>query len=405
MVNRTYFKCKSCETALACRTQVGHGREQTYLFPCPICGVDLGYSLVIDQQKLTLKYADLLNLDEYVGGTEPGHLLTFASDFLVDKVPSVGAEQTPLTPFMANLGLAYDRERYLKLRSIRKQAAEDFWPSLQRARIHQRKGDVKKFHAELLAIGGVDPASKLRESDMPQVIAECIEMFEGLFSSENGHERKLVDERIAEANRISSKDVEELKAYYVNENRGEELFDELRNLDRQWVDLYAFFAPLEIVDCTDDVQTLVNHYTLSEKPLARLKAFYSDCFESLGRLLNIAAAYEGICLGTGVGMPSKSRLIPLAELVNAANGTKAELMASMPYWSIVEGHFDSKLRNGIGHNSWRYDAASDTIHYQNQSQSKGRQDFSMAYLDFCIRTRKLFHCVTFFAKYLHSVWV
>jgi hypothetical protein len=405
MVNRTYFKCNSCETALACRTQIGHGREQTYLFPCPSCGVDLGFSLLIDQDELAFKYDDLLNLDGYAGETEPEHLFTFSSDFLVDKVPSVGSGQNPLTPFMANLELAYDSERYLMLRSVRRRVAEDFWPSLQRARTHLRKGDVSKFHAELLSIGGIDADSKICESDMPRVIAECTETFEALFRSDSRRERQLVEERIAEANKINPTDVEQLKAFYAAENHGEELYDELRNLDRQWVELYAFFGPLEIVDCTDDVQKLIDLYTLSEKPLARLKAFHSDCFESLGRLLNIAAAYEGICLGQGVGMPSKSRLIPLNELVNRANGTKAELMGSTPFWSIVDGCFDSKLRNGIGHNSWRYDAATDIIHYQNQSQSQGRQDFSIAYLDFCIRTRKLYHCVTFFAKYLHSVWV
>jgi hypothetical protein len=202
------------------------------------------------------------------------------------------------------------------------------------------------------------------------------------------------------------KSVDALKRFYATEDRANHLFEEVRALDRQWVDLYPFFEPLEIIECLKDpTHPLSDRYTLSEKPLERLKAFHSDCFETVGRLFVIAACYEGISSGAGVGVPSSRRLIPPSEFELMANGSKPALIDKMPFWKIFDGVFDSKLRNGIGHNSWKYDSSTDTISYQNHSQTRGREDFKIAYLDFCIRTRKLYHCATFAAKYLHSVWV
>jgi hypothetical protein len=241
---------------------------------------------------------------------------------------------------------------------------------------------------------------------MPQLIAEGFEMFEAIFSSENDAERELVAARIAEAVRVDGAGVTALKSFYATDDRGNRLFEEMRSLDRQWVDLYGFFGPLEIVDCLDDApQCLSGKYTLSEKPLARLKAFHSDCFETVGRLLVIAACYEGIATGRGMGVPSRKRLIPPDEFEHVANGAKPDLIAKMPFWRMLDGIFDSKLRNGIGHHSWKYDPASDMISYQNHSPARGREDFTIAYLDFCIHTRKLYHCATFASGYLHSVWL
>ena len=241
---------------------------------------------------------------------------------------------------------------------------------------------------------------------MPAIIAEGLEVFTAFFSFELEDQRKLIADRIKLASTTNQIAVDELVQFYSTDDRAEQLFLQMHSINKQWVELYSFFEPLEIVECLKDPDlVLSDKYTLSEKPIERLKTFYSDCFETAGRILVIAACYEGIITGAGVGVPARTRLIPPGEYEKTPNGSKADLISGMPFWPLFSDLFDSKLRNGIGHHSWRYDAESDVIHYQNNSPARGIESFQIPYLDFCTHTRGLYHALTVATKYVHSVWI
>lgn len=406
MVNRVYLQCNSCNTGITCRTQFGVGREQTYLFPCPDCQVDVGFTLILDQKNLTWRYGDFVNLRHYEGEGEPEKVLNFSSDFLVSKDFDKGLRQSPLTPQFENISLSRNMGEFYTIRNIRRKVTEDFWPRLHRAETHRKRNYRDKFDIELSAIDAGAVIDSFPTGTMAEILAEGFEKFEACFSSSLESSRELVAERIQKAREVDPVAVELLREFYAQEDRADHLYQQLRSIDKQWVELYSFFEPLEIVDCLEDpTKKLSDDYTLSEKPLERLKALYSDCFETAGRILVLAGSYEGIIRGHGVGVPSRRRLVPPAEFERTPNGSKPDLVSSMPFWQILAGSFDSKLRNGIGHHSWRYEAVTDTIHYENHSPSRGREDFSMPYLDFCLHVRRMFHAVTICSRYVHSVWL
>lgn len=403
MVNRTHFQCSSCGHGIICRTQFGAGREQTYLFPCPKCKVDIGFTLFIDQEKLGWKYSDLVNLSHCTGSVAPTKTLNFASDFLVSKehVDS----PTSFTPQLQNIELVKDMGEYFMLSNTLRAVAEQFWPILKRANTHRENSNREHFDKELKKIKADEHFESYDETSMATILVDAYEKFGGMFTHSSKHHRKLIRDRVNEATRINPSQVQELKDFYQNEGRAEGLFHQLRSIEQQWVDLYSFFAPLEILDCLKDPnQELSAEYTLSEKPIERLKAFYTNCYETTGRILVLAGSYEGIISGDGVGIPSRRRLVPPEDFEKAANGSKPDLISGMPFWPVLEDVYDSKLRNGIGHHSWQYDAVTDTIHYQNHSPSRGKEEFSMPYLDFCIHVRGMFHALNCLSVYVHSVW-
>lgn len=404
MVERIFLQCATCQTAIACRTQFGLGKEQIYLFPCPKCGVDLGFTLLIDQKKRSWNYDNFKNLQPYQGEDEPFVMLNFSSDFLVEKDMTGVSSDEQFTPFMSNLNLVSDSERYLLSTRKRKQAVQHLWPSLDRANTHRKRNDFKKFIAEIEATAADQVISSMNSNCMLTILAEAFEQYSAILSPHLANERKLVCDRIATACAFDANQVSELRDLYHDEDKAIRLFDELRALDRQWADLYSFFVPLEIVEYLRESETpLSDRFSLSEKPVDRLKAFHSDCFETLGRILVVASCYEGIAAGGGVGVPSLRRLIPPSEFELTANGAKSDLVSDIPFWLVFNGVFDSKLRNGIGHHSWRYEASSDSIHYENHSKSRGREDFRIPYLEFCIRTRRLYHLTSVAGIYVHSL--
>ena len=384
--------------------QLGSGREQTYLFPCPGCGVELGFTLFIDQSALKLDYGDLNNLDFSGAHNQVDHLRNFSSDFLVSKTTPTDPMLYPGTPQFENLRLVRNMAEYFSLRERRRRAINDFWPSLERAYTHFKNGDYAKFDNELRSVGADRLLQSYSTKKMALVIAEAYELFESFFTSSLESEKKLIDRRISSAVSADKQSVSDLEKFYANDQKGDHLSEELRALDKQWANLYSFFEPLEIVECLKDPNIkLCDQFTLSEKPIEKLKTFYCDCFETLGRLLVIAACIEGIAAGCGMGVPSKKRLMPPDEYAHVSNGSKPDLISNMPFWPLFGHVFDSKLRNGIGHHSWRYDTASDTIHYQNNSPARGREEFEISYLDFCIHTRRLYHAATLAAKYLRTL--
>lgn len=403
MVNRTHFQCLSCSYGLVCRTQFGGGREQTYLFPCPNCKVDIGFTLFIDRENIGWKYGDLVNLSHYTGEGEPTHVLNFSSDFLVSKEHK--DDPRAFTPQFQNIGLVKDMREYFMRCNTLRGISEQFWPILKRANTHRKNNNREQFDKELKEIKADEHFDSYNETSMGTILIDAYEKFGGMFAHSLEHYRELIRDRVDEATRINPSQVQELKDFYDEEERAEGLFHQLRSIEQQWVDLYSFFAPLEILDCLKDPnQELSVEYTLSEKPIERLKAFYTDCYETAGRILVLAGSYEGIISGDGVGIPSRRRLIPPEEFEKTANGSKPDLVSGMQFWPVLEEIYDPKLRNGIGHHSWQYDTITDTIHYQNHPPSRGREEFSMPYLDFCIRGRGMFHALTCLSVYVHSVW-
>jgi hypothetical protein len=141
-------------------------------------------------------------LESCTGDDEPQHLLSFSSDFLVEKQFVNAPDQFPLTPLMANLELVSDGDMYHSLRNLRRRAADVLWPSLQRANTHRLRGDFTKFKAELKSIDADKFPETFDSSSMPEIIVEALETFEALFTSDYEFERELVAARIAEAGKV-----------------------------------------------------------------------------------------------------------------------------------------------------------------------------------------------------------
>ena len=61
MINRNALKCLSCDSTIVTRTQIGHSDVQSHSFPCPKCGVEISFTLDLDQKKGGLKYREPKN--------------------------------------------------------------------------------------------------------------------------------------------------------------------------------------------------------------------------------------------------------------------------------------------------------------------------------------------------------
>ena len=86
------------------------------------------------------------------------------------------------------------------------------------------------------------------------------------------------------------------------------------------------------------------------------------------------------------------------------NGKKIEEFQKENYvWGIVSC-LNSQRRNGIGHNSARYDVLTDTIFVRNQSSSGKIHDFNLSYNDFCFDLLQLYIAIENLSVFVHWLY-
>ena len=58
MIVRNALRCESCDGITLTRTAIGHRPRQTHRFPCPGCGIEIVYAVLVDLDNTGMLDAD-----------------------------------------------------------------------------------------------------------------------------------------------------------------------------------------------------------------------------------------------------------------------------------------------------------------------------------------------------------
>ena len=145
---------------------------------------------------------------------------------------------------------------------------------------------------------------------------------------------------------------------------------------------------------------------MCDKRFQEVKTLYIDAFETLARISVIAIGIEAIIHHSSLELPTKKGFLSLWDFEKLANARKPDHLKNYPIEDLFSEHLDTGLRNGIGHNSARYEAASDEVVYV---QPRGRvlSEQRLNYTVFCARVLRLasvlFHSEGYFYTLLEAV--
>jgi hypothetical protein len=131
-----------------------------------------------------------------------------------------------------------------------------------------------------------------------------------------------------------------------------------------------------------DSTASLDDYQLAEKRFEELKTLYIDCFETFCRISVIAATVEGKIQTGAIVVPKSKGTITVAQFQTMKNGSKPDILKNLSIADLFVPFMNSKLRNGVGHNSAGYDVKSDEVFYSNQS-NKGTTHHRLSYIRFC----------------------
>lgn len=209
-----------------------------------------------------------------------------------------------------------------------------------------------------------------------------------------------IKQRIALAETTSPSLVNQLARFFQGKRKDESIIRQLWAIRSRWGNLFEFLYPVYTCYYWDDGKHSLDSFTLAQKRFEELKPFYVDCFETFCRVSVIAAGLEGIILKGALGVPTTKRLMPLDEFGVMKNGSKPDLLRQLVIGDMFAPFIDSKLRNGIGHNSAHYDVKTDSVHYMNENE-KGAKQFQISYIRFCEKVVKLYGQLEAVSRYAH----
>ncbi|AUC23429.1 hypothetical protein BTO15_15555 [Polaribacter sejongensis] len=179
--------------------------------------------------------------------------------------------------------------------------------------------------------------------------------------------------------------------YYTNDSFLQNFNHECSSLINEFIDLrFDFVYTFQDVDFKEKNISTIN--------FTKLKSFYTDCFEFLGRYSIIPIKFMNyVERGDITAMPAGTprNVNNPDDFENLSNGSKMEIFnkySTGEIFEIFENRFDSKLRNGINHFKAKLDSESQIISYYPITK-RPNEEYQISYSEFLLKSLNIFESV------------
>jgi hypothetical protein len=398
MTNRATIAFDSCGTKIITRTQIGWGDSQIHSFPCPVCGVGITYKVILDQKKVTVNYDPKPENAHWVD-SEAGaeHVVNFNAELLI---PKHAITHPLLSSFISVVHNFEDWETFQRQEIVKLGWQKNIWPITKRLPIHYEKGNWKLFDSDAEKIGEFPKENSiLSRLDLLRNIYEL--PFSWMLYPDDSR-RARINQRIALGSSISPTLVNRLISEFHASGRLKEIWRQLQHFHNSFVDCYLYLRPLlQPKIYWKQKENLVN-YVVCDKRFGPLKNLYIESFETFCRLSVVALAYEAIIFHQELKIPTKKDSLDLWTYEKMPNAGKGDHLIKYPIGDLFVPFMDTSLRNGIGHNSARYDSSKDEVVCIHQSGSALIEN-RLHYTIFCNKVMELASILFWSEEYFYSL--
>jgi hypothetical protein len=361
MINRKPLVCDSCGTKVIARTQICSGDSQVHSFPCPRCGVGITFVLHLDQEHASFEYEPQPSNATWVESeTGAEHSVAFNAELLIPQ-EALHIEMGP-SPFIMVVFNFRDFEEFQQHESTRRSWKDEFWPITSRLRVHLEKGNVGLLEADMAKL--MFPKPKTRREQLASVATAIMSATHLMTYRFPGWKDRIEQRLVYAASRGKSQSLlENFAAKLETTGRSSLLWHQLCNFQDHFVEHFAYLSPLlQPRHYWKSTPTDLTQYVVSDKRFSKLKQLYIDAFETLCKLSVLAIGLETIAHHDSLDIPTKKGSMDVWEYEGLPNANKRDHLARYPTTNdLIAPYVDTNLRNGIGHNTARYDAATDEV--------------------------------------------
>ena len=358
MIVRRAIACDACNCVVITRTSIGLRDSQVHAYRCPECGTGITYDLLLNQNDGTGEFCEKPEngtWKEEIGYSD--HYRAFNPELLMRQEIH---QKDFVSPFIDIFPLFKDYSQFTAEEQIRIQWRKSRWPIVQRLPTHfeNRNWNLLDSDCEALGIPIHDNSVQDRLSRLRHSLVFPFSLM--LFNATNRIET--VAARIEAANASNANLCKTLATEYKDTGRLLELWHQLNTFHASFASASPSLSPLlQPERYWNDTPDDVNNYIVTDKRFDSLKALYIEAFETFARISAIAIGFEAIIDHDSLQIPTNAGSIDLWAFEGLPNANKPHHLDKYVIGPLFSPLLDTSLRNGIGHNAARYDAASDDI--------------------------------------------
>lgn len=377
------------------RIQVGWLDRHPIRVPCGSCGILITGELVLDQPnaKFETTFQNATELYCQDGEPTPAFYTEASGDFVTAKIRAFHSsiyEDEP-TPFMRATMWMGGPERYVEYTQHAQgflQLTREEWPRVRRVhelwqtqRLDLLEAELEKhFHKTTLAVP--------RELNLLQSAHRVwVTFLSPLFVNDElttaaktifGEIENFRKHRLAQFRAL----VENFSRRGLLVSYEQRLLVFLKAFVDQFKYLLPIFSTQFFTDAPNDYRQTMGMSTASFEDL---KELFIDGYELAGDLLRLVVAYNNLKhRGKFRVMVAKRRdVVSLEDFESKPKGVRLGYLGSETFDALVSGGLDHKLRNAIGHGTFRYDAAAQLVAYFPDGNEQAGNALTMNFLEFC----------------------
>ncbi|MEX2532077.1 MAG: hypothetical protein WD960_15030 [Gemmatimonadota bacterium] len=380
MVVRQVLACDACAAKTITRVQVGHGDSQVHAFPCVSCGTGITFSLRIDRKNVKVEFGpDPTNASWVNDEVDAVQSLAFAVELLIPQEALHAG--MGMTPFLLTSQLFRDWPTFAKHEAHRRAWQMQAPTALARLRTHLERGNHELFIRDLEEFDRSLPDTapdwrKLKE------YADLLRVAANLMALPRPDWLDRIQERTETAWETSRERVGQLVTESIDAGQSLQLWHELGSFADRFHERWSLVGLLLQPAYWRDPSVAMEDFVVCDKRFSALKLLYIEAFETMCRISMLAVAVEAIISRRNLRIPTKKDSMGVWDYDRLPNSQKSHHLKGLPVDDLFVPFMDTTLRNGIGHNSARYDAATDQVVWTAFKKS-GPVENRMHYTNFC----------------------
>lgn len=402
MIVQNPLRCDSCDGITLTRTAIGHRSRQTHRFPCPGCGIEIVYAVLLDQDVPDFRFDRprnghwLTDVDD-TSNIEYLAALTFDSELLADR-------KGVFSPFLTAKSRFYDYGKFERDEELRHYLRTTLWDALRQLLSHFETRQDDLFDRVAKAKFACTPDGDAR-IDRLSVLHDQTARLLHMFTFEVDEITMEAGRRIEEAYRTDKTLLQELAETIVSNGLAAELWRQIHDLHREFMDVWESLSPVLNLRYWTREPTDLTQFSVTSKDFERIRHFYLSCYETISQISILAIGVEAIAHRRQLSIPTRKgslSLIPrFAELPNANKA--AHLAKHPPLDRIFVPYMTAEIRNGIGHNAASYEFSSDEVVCRKSSSGTIKETYRENYTLFCRRVLDLVSSIIRLEIYLYMM--
>lgn len=398
---RQLLRCEVCGAVTLLRTQIGWLDQHPIRVHCGRCNILVSGIAEFDQHNAKSQFR--FDNATRVTDVKPDYYLEASGELLTEKLQpydELNPVATLIPPFFhAAFGPMADRLEEFQERTQVFLKRRTEWPKVRRINELFRNGNHQYLAQEAHRF--------VPEAEFP--MDNQLEVTRALHSLNMGYFNSLFDRSEMEStiqlinstvNHLEQQDATSLFALATSFNDGGFLdhyeFKVFERMD-QFNELFAFMIPIFSLhfykEIPSDVASLGKGITTAS--FEDVKQFYFDSFEVLADIARLPLAYTNLVQRQDHQMMANLRkdckTLDDWDILPSKVKRLDYIDGNGPFDRFVRSKMDHQLRNAIGHNSYRYDGASQLLSFSPNGRRDSSSELSTSLLEVIKQCWGVFH--------------